>query len=214
MERTEQEKNQDSIILKIEEIYQSKNKEGQETGKKFISHLLRSYFPIGKCQKVIDIPEKPMKCAITGEKLFAFGEIWNAMQDKEYFKKMMLVSLNPEEKRENPFKDVANGRVLGLTGLKTDTYLCQDAYQALYNWFANKILSGDSHINWIMTDERKKSDISKIREILPEAEDQKKIDRAVQILKRPKRATMSLGDMSVLQELQEKLKLQEANGKQ
>lgn len=214
MERTEQEKRQDEIIQKIEEIYQSKNKEGKPTGKNFITHLLRAYFPQGKAQRVLDVPATPMKCAITGQKLFAMGELWNAMHDdKDFFKKMtksLLINLDPEaEKVESPFAEVANGRVVAIVGEKTDKYLCQEAYEGLFNWYANKILHGDPHINWLIKDMRQKSTLQTIRERLPEAEDQKKIDRAEQILKHPKRASMSLGDMTALQELQAKLKLQE-----
>lgn len=217
MEQTEQESKQNEIFLKIEEIYQSKNKEGKETGKSFITHLLRSYFPMGKAQRVLDIPEKPMKCSITGQKLFAIGELWSEMQTDDFKNNFMTnvrASLDPDkEKRVNPFEKVANGRVIGLTGDKTDTYLCQDAYEELYNWYATKILQGDSHINWLAKDMRTKSFIGSVREKLPASEDQKKIDRLEQIAKHPKRATASLGDFSILQELQEKLKLQEKNAK-
>lgn len=218
MEQTEQEKAQNEILLKIEEIYLSKNKEGKPTGKNFITHLLRSYFPQGKAQRVLDVPEKTMRCAITGQKLFAIGELWNAMnEDKEFFKKMtksLLIHIDPEaEKVQSPFAEVANGRVVAIIGEKTDKYLCQEAYEGLYNWYVNKILHQDPHINWLANDMRKSAVIQVVREKLPDTEDQKKIDRAEQILKHPKRAAMSLGDMSVLQELQAKLKLQEENEK-
>jgi hypothetical protein len=214
MERTEQQKHMDEIIQKIEEIYQSKNKEGKPTGKSFITHILRAYFPQGKAQRVVDVPDKPMKCAITGQKLFALGEIWNEMHNNpEFFKNMtksMLIHLDLEaEKVESPFAKVTNGRVVAITGENTDKYLCQDAYEGLFNWYANKILHGDPHINWLIKDMRQKSMIQTVRERLPDTEDQKKIDRAEQLLKHPKRATMNLGDMTALQELQAKLKLQE-----
>lgn len=208
---------QDQIIKKIEEIYQGKNKDGKPTGKNFITHLLRAYFPQGKASRVLDIPEKPMKCAITGQKLFAIGEIWNEMQNPEFFKNMtnsMIANITPgADKVEHPIAKIANGRVVGITGENTDTYLCQESYEALFNWYADKILRGDKHISWVIKDMRVKSAIQSVREKLPEAEDQKKIDRAEQILKHPKRATMSLGDIAALKELQEKLKLKEENEK-
>jgi hypothetical protein len=219
MEQEVKKDQMDLIIQKIEEIYQSKNKDGKPTGKNFITHLIRSYFPLGKCKNVVDVPEKPMKCAITGQKLMASGEILIAMQnDKGFFKdiaKTLLIDPETKETVENqhPFSKVANGRLLGMTGIDTDTYLCHEAYQALYNWYAGKILHGDNHINWVANDERKKSTIKVIRELLPDTEDQKKIDRAEKLLKRPKRASMSLGDVSALQELQAKLKMQENENK-
>ena len=180
MEQVEKTK-QDEIFLKIEGIYNSKNKEGKPAGRNFITHLLRSYFPIGKTQRVIDIPKNPMKCAITGQKLFAIGELWNEMHTEEFktsFMKNIRAALDPdEEKRINPFEKVANGRVVGLTGEKTDTYLCQEAYEALYNWYCTKVLQGDENINWVIRNMRKQQTISIIREKLPQDEDQKKIDQ-------------------------------------
>ena len=218
MNKTEktQEQINEEISKKIEEIYQRKNKDGKPTGKNFITHLLRAYFPIGKAVKVLDIPEKPMKCAITGHKLFALGELWNEMHTEEYkanFMKNLRVAFDPDskEKIENPFSKIVNGRVVGITGQDTDTYLCQEAYECLFNWYANKILRDDKHIGWVAHDMRKKATITAIREKLPEAEDQKKIDRIEKISKHPQRATMSLGDMSALKELQEKLKQKEGN---
>lgn len=215
---TKEEARDRELFDKIEEIYNSKNKEGKPTGKNFITHLLRSYFPIGKAMKVFDIPETPMKCAITGQKLMALGEILVAMQDNDgqYMKDMMKsmqYAFDPENKEEveHPLKKLANGRVLAIVGQNTDKYLCQEGYQALYNWYVHKILSGDGHITWVMKDVQKGMYISAIRERLPESEDQKKIDHLEKLAKKPKKSGMSLGDMSVLQELQEKLKKQEGN---
>lgn len=213
MEQDLQEKRMNEIILKIEEIYNTKNKEGKPTGRNFITHILRAYFPQGKAHRVMDIPEKPMKCAITGQKLFAVGEIWNEIQNPEFFKSMtkaMISQLDPsKEKVENPLIKVANGRVVGITGENTDTYICQEAYEAIYNWYVTKILQDDKHISWVMRDMKIKSTINSVREALPEQDDQNKINRMEHILKHPKRATTSLGDMAILQELQEKLKAQE-----
>jgi hypothetical protein len=207
----------EDILKKIEEIYVTKNKEGKPTGKNFITHLLRAYFPIGKAQKVLDTPKgKVMKCAITGQKLMAADEIFYALHnaDGQFMKDMvkhMQFQINPENKSEieHPLAKITNGRLLGLTGEKTDTYLCHEALQELFNWYATKILMGDKHVNWVIKDMQRQAVIQQVREKLPDAEDQKKIDRVEQLSKKPKRATMSLGDLHVLTELHEKLKQQE-----
>jgi hypothetical protein len=210
---------QDPIIKKIEEIYLNKNKDGKPVGKNFITHLIRAYFPLDKVQKVIDVPKNPMKCAITGKKLFAAGEILMAMHDDpNFFKDMtkhMVYQLDPEknEKAEHPFTKVVGGRVLGFTGEKTDTYLCHEAIQGLFNWYAEKILHGDKYISWLGHDIRRQTTFAVVREKLPAAEDQKKIDKLEKISKHPKRATMSLGDLSALQEIHQKLKAQEEEKK-
>ncbi len=201
------EKHEQEIFDKIEEIYQSKNKEGKPTGKNFITHLMRSYFPQGKAFRVLDVPEKPMKCAITGQKLFALGEIWNEMQNPEFFKDMaksLLIQADTEaEKVEHPFAKITEGRLVGLTAENTDTYLCQEAYQQLYNWMATKILRGDNHVNWVMKNMRSKEMVRYIKNTLPEEENKPLVDRVEQLANHPKRAT--LGDLDVLQKLKEKL---------
>ena len=205
------EKHEQEIFDKIEEIYNSKDKNGNPKGKNFVTHLLRSYFPVGKTQRVIDVPDKPMKCAITGQKLFAVGELWNEMQKPEFFKSMtksMIAKIDPEAPEvENPMLKVANGRVLALTGEKTDTYLCEGAYQQLYNWMATKILTGDKHVNWVMKDMRNKQMVSYVKQTLPEKENKPLVNRIEQLANHPKRAT--LGDIDVLKQLKEKLEEKE-----
>ena len=43
-----------AVATSINALTELKNKEGKPTGKSFITHLIRSYFPLGKCQRVID----------------------------------------------------------------------------------------------------------------------------------------------------------------
>jgi len=205
------EKHEQEIFDKIEEIYNSVDKSGSPKGKNFVTHLMRAYFPVGKCQRVLDVPEKSMKCAITGQKLFAVGELWNEMQNPEFFKSMtksMIARIDPEaEKVENPMAKIANGRVIGLTGEKTDTYLCQEAYQQLYNWMATKLLTGDKHINWVMKSMRSKEMVNHIKKVLPEEENKPLVKRAEQLANHPKKAT--LGDLSILQQIKEKMEAKE-----
>lgn len=213
-EQEQEQKKENDIVAKIEEIYNSKDKDGNPKGKNFITHLLYSYFPVGKAQRVLDVPTKPMKCSITGQKLFAIGELWNEMHSDDFkanFLTHMRAAFSPEgtEPVDHPFKKVANGRVVALTGEKTDTYLCQESYQALYDWYCMKILQGDGHINSIARKIINSMKIDIIREKLPEQEDQKKIDQVAKIINKNKKASMSLGDISVLKDIHDKLKAQE-----
>lgn len=203
---------QDNIIKKIEEIYQSKNKEGKPTGKGFMTHLIRAYFPIDKIHKIWDSPKSNLKCAITGYGVCTIEDAFKALHSEGMDKKLMdhLKSMFKEEgPGVHPLKSELKGKVIGYTGEKTDTVMCLEAVQAFVVWLQNKILSGDTHIQWLMSDMRKSATINSIRERLPDEEDQKKIDRLEKLAKKPQRATMSLGDLATLKELQEKLKLQE-----
>lgn len=210
---TAEEMSQDNIIKKIEEIYQSKNKEGKATGKGFMTHLIRSYFPVDKIHKVWDSPKKNLKCAITGYGVCTIEDAINALYSDGMNEKMLahMQGMFRGESGVSPMWEELKGKVIGYTGEKTDTVMCLEAVQAFIVWLQNKILMGDKHINWLVSDMRKSATINAIRERLPEAEDQAKIDRIEKIAKKPQRATMSLGDLAALKELQEKLKLQEEN---
>ena len=213
MEQTEKTKENfiDSIEQKIEEIYQRKDKDGKPTGKGFITHLIRSYFPIDKVHKVFDSPNKDLKCAITGEKLCtiedAFAALYSNGMDKKIIENLQA-SLRGEP-AISPIKEQLKGKILAFTGKDTTTMLCLEAVQAFIQWYQNKVLTGDKHVVWVFNDMKRKSVISVIREKLPESEDQKNIDHLEKMAKKPKKASMSLGDLSVLQQLQAKLKQQE-----
>jgi len=212
---TAEEMSQDNILKKIEEIYQSKNKEGKSTGRSFIAHLIKAYMPVDKIEKIWDSPKKNLKCAITGYGVCTIEDAFQALHSEGMDKKMIehLKAWGKGEAgiAQSPFMAELKGKVIGYTGKNTDTVMTLDAVQAFVVWVQNKIIHGDSHISWILSDMRKTATINAIRAKLPDAEDQEKIDRLEKIAKKPQRATMSLGDMSALQELQAKLKLQEEN---
>jgi len=205
----------EDIINKIEEIYNSKNKEGKSTGKNFITHIIRAYTPVGKIQKIWDSSSKNLKCAITGHGVCTIEDAFQALHSEGMDKKMIehLKAWGRGEAgiAESPFVKQLEGKVIGYTGQKTDTVMCLDAVEAFIAWLQHKILIGDKHISWVVGDMRKKEFIKVVREKLPAQEDQQRIDILEKASKHPKRATMSLGDMSALQELQQKLKNQEKN---
>lgn len=208
---TAQEATHNKIFDKIEEIYQRKSKDGKSTGKNFITHLIRAYLPVNKIHKLWDSKNKKIKCAITGHGLCTIDDAFKALNSEGMDEKLMQYlksSFNGFE-QEHPLKKELKGRVLAYSGKDTDTALCLDAVQAFVDWVQTKMLQGDKHINWVVSDMRRKEMVSEVRKKLPNAEDQAKIDKLEKISKHPKRATTSLGDLAALKELQEKLKLQE-----
>lgn len=207
----------EEIHAKFEEIYTSKNKDGKSTGKNFITHMIHAYYPWGIGQRVFDKPEKEMVCAITGAKLFAIGEVFDAIgnpENADLFKKSLMYISNPaeNEKPVNFFKETLGNREIALIGKDTTKYLCVEAYQEFAAWLSHKVLMGDKHIYWVMNDIMKKTAIKQMREKLPEAVDQKKIDTLEEAtFRKNKKAKLSLGDLDSLKQLSEKLKEKENN---
>jgi hypothetical protein len=212
MEKTQEQFN-DEIFAKIEEIYNRKDENGKPTGRGFITHLIRAYTPIDKITKVWDSPKKDLKCVITGFDVCTIEDAFAALHSEGMDKKLIehLQATMKGEPAVSPMKEQLKGKVLAYTGKDTTTVMCLDAVQVFIAWIQNKTLQGDKHMNWLIHDMRRKNTIQAIREKLPNPEDQKKINRVEQFTKKPKGATMSLGDLTILQELQTKLKAQESD---
>lgn len=209
---TEKEAMHNKIFDKIEEIYQRKSKDGKPTGKNFVTHLIRAYMPVNKIHKLWDSKDKKLKCAITGHGLCTIDDAFKALNSEGMDAKLMehlKATFNGFE-QEHPLKKELKGRVLAYSGKDTDTAMCLDAVQAFIDWVQTKILAGDKHIHWVISDMRRKETINQVRQKLPDAADQAKIDKLEKISKKPQRATMALGDLAALKELQEKLKQQES----
>jgi len=198
---------EEQIYQKIEKIYNS------EKGKGFITHLLRSFFPVGKGTFIWDTNEmEEPKCCITGKKLIGKSEAMGAMlkTTPEEFSKHLRVSLDlggdEEEKKkymEHPAKKhLPKGAVLGIECEKSDKLLCQDAYEQLYNFYATKLLHGDKHMNWLAKNMRAKETIKLMKENgvdITQTEEKTVIKK----INKPQKTTF--GDLEVLQNLKNKL---------
>jgi hypothetical protein len=206
------------IVEKIEEIYTSKDKSGNQTGKNFISHLVRSYLPTNKVEKAVSSSGKKMRCAITGRPLCSLSDVEKAVNSDEFmteFKKEILYTLNPENNNkgpEHPIKKAINGKQLGITGNKTNTFLSIEAYEELTNWVFDKIVKGDKHLEWVIRDMGNKPLIQYLNSLLPKPEKKenknfkKEKSKAPRVYTTQTNASKStLGDLSALQELKKKL---------
>lgn len=210
----------EKIYKKIESIYAT------EGGKKFITHLLYSFFPTSKSDFMWDDPTdgRPMKCCITDIPLMSksgamqlsmdtMPESIKYISDKLKWEQENEDCFDEEGKRipckefktplpEHPMIKAAAGRVLGVECKDSKKLLCQNAYQQLLNFYQNKILCGDNHINYIAKQSRLKESINymKEKEIIRTPEEEKVVRKNVET---PKKVTF--GDMIQLQELKKRM---------
>lgn len=208
----------DELILKIEEIYNCKDKDGKLVSKNFITHLIRAYFPLNKIRKIWDNPKKKnLKCVITGHSLCTIEDAFKALNSEGMGEKLMghLKAAFNGFDSEHPMKAQLKGKIMAYSGKDTDTVMCLEALEAFITWFQMKALGDDKHIAWlsqdIMRKEREKNfkENKLIKESQPKTEDEKNEEIIRAKMKNPKPATMSLGDLSSLQELKAKFQLQE-----
>ena len=186
------------IFEKIEKTYAT------DGGKKFITHLIRSFFPVDKSQFIWEKKEKPMRCCLTGQKLMSKDEVFEGIMQitPEEMMKFLRFSVDENaEKTEHPMQKVAQNRVLGIECEGSDKLLCKQAFEQIYNFYATKLLQGDGHMSWLgkrMMTERGLESVKQKMEVTQHEE--KAVYKAVD-----KRASMSLGDLDVLQNLKLKM---------
>lgn len=207
-------KTTEEIYQRIEEIYKN------ESGKKFITHLIRSFFPVDKATFIWDKKDdKPIFCCISGIELTSKGEAMQAMLDTTpeefgaYLKQAFTINTETQEPGEvmvpqtieHPVRKKLGEKILGIESAESDKYICKEVHQQLYNFYANNLLRGDGHMNWLgkrMVADRVIENLKSENNITPEEE--KVIDKRIN---KPHKVTF--GDLTVLQQLKEKLEKEE-----
>ena len=152
----------EEIITKIESIY------GDEKGKNFISHLIRSFFPVHKAIYLLDNPKDHSKlvCCITGHQLFSKKTILDKESSDDVIKKRLKLTttkiLGSEQEKEDAQKKIQElnyelyqGKLLAIYSEESDKYFCQPAFEAFHEWLTKKIINSDNHINWVLKSHQK-----------------------------------------------------------
>jgi hypothetical protein len=187
------------VFKKLDEMLNDNKK------RNFLNHLVRSYVPVNKVEKVFDTPKGPFKCVLTDVKLFSIQDVFEGTQTEE-FKKDLLdsfkLALDNNAPSIAPIKKLVGDRVLGVTGEKTTTFMSIEGYRDFFDWVITKSLSGNKHINWLLGDIRRDSFLEREKQIGDE-----NIQNKVKKLEPKKRgATYSMGDASgALLKLKEQL---------
>jgi hypothetical protein len=180
--------------------------------KSFLNHLVRSYLPVGKSDKVWDKPEGPFKCVLTNTPLISVSEVMEGIQSEEFKTKFMenLKGWASEEQRvSSPMTEFLNGRVLGFTGENTTTYMSQEAFQAFYDWVVTRLLKGDKHISWLLSTMKREAFLKRAEVVADNTETQEALKRIKKNTNEGKRATTKLGDLGALQQLKAKMEASE-----
>jgi hypothetical protein len=171
----------------------------------FLNHLVRSYVPSSKVEKVFDKPKGTFKCVLTNSELFSIQDILEGTQTEEFKKNFfdsLKLALDDKAPNITPIKKLIGDRKLGVSGEKTTTFMSLDVFLEFFDWVITKSLIGDKHINWLLGDIRRESFLERAKQIGDE-----NIQNRVKKLEPKKHgATYSLGEASeVLLKLKESL---------
>tara|TARA_R110002050_G_scaffold34397_12_gene86902 strand:+ start:7725 stop:8309 length:585 start_codon:yes stop_codon:yes gene_type:complete len=188
----------ENIFKKLDELLSNEKSKG------FLNHLIRSYFPEKKMDKVFMKPKGKFKCAITNESLISVGDILDGIQSEEFkenFFKHLHTMFDENSNVESPMAKLVGDRSLAVQGSKTDTFLSINTYRALHEWIITKVLLGDKHVSWLLKNINKK-EFYKRGENIQNVEVQNVINKHLK--KSDASATYALGDLPQLKALREK----------
>lgn len=191
---------------KIQELYETPKAKG------FVNHLIRSYLPINKIEKVWDWNEgQKHTCNVCGQKLVSIEEVLAATQKPEFMENFIEgikkdLSGEKRTRDDNPYvKAIGKDKVLGFTGQKTDTCMCMKCCEDLLNMVQTGILMGDKNINYQVNQMRRDQVFNHFTEN-PKIDDAEK-EQVKEIKKRvdKKKGITTFGDLEVLQRLKKKM---------
>lgn len=160
--------------------------------KNFINHLVKNYIPINKIYKVEETPnKKDFKCVITKKDVISY----------EHFLKTNE-SLTSDSTIKYPIMELPDSD-LALQGQNTDTYMSYTSYKQFYNWVVNCVINHNKHILWLLGDINRKEFINQFKGVdnKTQINNNKSYKKEVN-----ERSMFVLGDLSVLQELKNKMK--------
>jgi hypothetical protein len=177
------------VFKKLDGIFENKKARG------FLNHLIKSYVPHNKVEKVFVTPKGKFNCVLTNKKLISVNHILNGVKEESFkndFFEYLHNMLKPEAEAVPPVQKLIGKREMGVQGKDTDTFMSVKVYVHFYDWVMSKYLSGDKHINWLLrgVNGLKSNNQSKVS---------KKSDNM------GGRATYTLGDLEALQKLKAKM---------
>lgn len=161
----------------------------------FLNHLVRSYVPINKVEKVFDKPKGPFVCVLTNTKLISIQDIFEGTQTEEFKKEFLdslKLALDNKTPNISPIKKLVGDKKLGVFGDKTTTFMALDVFFEFYDWVISKSLMGDKHINWLLGDIRRETFLERAKQI----GDEKIQDKVKKLEPKKIGATYSLGAAS------------------
>jgi hypothetical protein len=180
---------QTEIFAKLDEML------AKPKSRNFLNHLVRSYVPLSKTNKVWETPKGEFKCVLTGEDLISANELYLQMHSEDYKKtfKKTIVSLLIENKAQNPLLTLIGDKKLAITGTNTDTFMASDAYQSFMEWVIAKSFKGDKHISWLLGSIRREQflDVAQLSDDKQVAKKAKDLERQIT---KDNTAKYSLGD--------------------
>jgi hypothetical protein len=194
---------------KIQELYENEKSRG------FVNHLIHAYLPVYKVTKIWQFEDKsPIhKCSICGQELLDVETVFERAQKSHEFVGEFVNEIRKDvEGKPTKFEDrfmvkhITHGAIIGWTGEKTNTMLCQQCIQDLLNMVQIGILMDDKNIQYQINKMRRNTMFESFTSSSSLNSSEIKVVEKIQkkIENNPKHVS-TFGDLEILQELKKKM---------
>jgi hypothetical protein len=198
------------IFNKIEQLYNLKDEAGKQKNKTFFSHLIKAYLPLNSVKVAVDKPKRKdnkARCVFSKKELVTLQQAKSSSDTESMRIKMDEFAKSFDSEKgcftsSTPMNQLFNGKILGIQGSGTETYMSQESFATFVIWIMAKIVEGDKHIKWTLSQMKGVKFHPGI--VISDKKPEKK--------QKPVHAystgtsTTTLGDLSALQNLRDKLK--------
>lgn len=197
------------IFNKIEALYNLTDESGKQKNKTFFSHLIKAYLPVNNLTVAVAKPkrkDKKAKCVFTKKELVTLDQAKSGVDIEAMRVKMDEFAKSFDSEKgcftsSTPMKQLFNGNVLAIQGKDTETYMSQESFATFITWVMAKIAEGDKHIKWTISQMKGTKFHPGI--IISDKKPEKK-QKPVHAYSTGS-STTTLGDLSELQKLRDKL---------
>ena len=172
---------------------------GRDGAKRFVNHLVLSYVPTYKAQKVyrFDDDKRTHACSVCGKKVYSVQEAAAAYGNKTINR--LKLALEDAEGLEKPKKELRK-YPLAYSGESTDTYLCEMCLSELIELAADVVVKDEEMSRAILKNKRA---IETRFDENPELTKHKNEYRSY--IKKQKKAKTTFGDVKVLRDLKKRM---------
>jgi hypothetical protein len=142
--------NVEKSFLKINDTYE------QEKGRNFILHLIRAFIKNPSVYPVLDFKDdgkkykEPHKCCICETGLIDAGTVMEKLPKINIIKDIQDMLKGNKRPELEKFKESLEGKRRAVGSNDSNKLMCDCCIEALNSFVTNRILSGDSKVNWLI----------------------------------------------------------------
>lgn len=208
--------NNQDIFNKIDKMYNQVDENGKYKNRAFFSHLIKSYIPANSVEVALVMPEDKkirVRCVFSKKDLITVDAALRSATTDAFRKNIndFVYSFDTKNCYFNStttMDQLTGEKVIALKGKNTKTFISPDSLSTFINWVMTQYVSGDANIKWLIN-QMAKNELHPGITVKPKSK--KAPQNQVQQYSSQGSKKSTLGDLSALKELKDKLEKDDNN---